>query len=252
MQIPQKTMVEYTEDKLLNGRVIIKQPAQGYRVAMDSVFLAAAVDAKPGETILDIGTGVGAAALCLATRVPQCRIIGLEVQKINIRMAADNIALNNMRSRVEVLWGDLIQPPPRLAAGTFSHVMANPPYLDSHRSNVNATSHKQISHVEETAGLEQWVRFALLMAKPKGTVTFIHRADRLHDLLMYFHGKLGDIVIYPLWPGLGKPAKRVLIRGRKSTHGPTTLSQGMILHGSDGKYLPEAEAVLRNVGQLSI
>jgi tRNA1(Val) A37 N6-methylase TrmN6 len=244
--------IKFSEDALLGGRIVIRQPLNGYRVAIDPIFLAASIDAHPGETILDVGTGVGAAALCLASRVPQCRIVGLEIQRTNVRLAAENIALNNMRERVEILSGDLLQPPPRLAAGTFSHVMANPPYLESSRSNGSPSDHKTLSHTENGIGLERWAKFALLMARPKGTITFIHRADRLHDILTYFHGKLGDIIIYPLWPGQGKPAKRVLVRGQKSTHGSTTLSQGMLLHLPDGRYTPEADAILRHCAHLSI
>jgi tRNA1(Val) A37 N6-methylase TrmN6 len=66
-----------TEDTLLGGRVRLRQPASGYRVAIDPVLLAAAVPAVSGETALDIGCGTGAAALCLAVRVPGVRVIGI-------------------------------------------------------------------------------------------------------------------------------------------------------------------------------
>jgi len=241
-----------SQDYLLGGKILIRQPVDGYRVAIDPIFLAASIDAREGETILDIGTGVGAAALCLASRVPDCRIVGLEVQNTNVRLASENILLNNMRDRVEVLWGDLIQPPPRLAGGTFAHVMANPPYIEAAQGIASPFDHKKVSNTLATTGLEQWAKFALLMARPKGTVTFVYRADRLPDILSYFHGKLGDIVIYPLWPGDDKPAKRVLVRGRKSTNGPSVLSHGLVLHGPDGRFTQGAEHVLRHGGALSV
>lgn len=251
MQANPNYSIETTEDALLGGRITIRQPATGYRVAIDPIFLAASIPADQDDTVLDIGSGVGAAALCLANRIPDVKIIGLEIQRTNVRLATDNVLLNNMRGRVEVLWGDLLQPPPRLAAGTFSHVMANPPYLEDHRANASATPHKQISHAEGNVPLEHWAKFALLMARPKGTITFIHRADRLHEILSYFHGKMGDIVIFPLWPGPGKPAKRVIIRGRKSMNGPSTLSQGLMLHLPDGRYTDAAENILRNGAALN-
>ena len=65
-------------------------------------------------------------------------------------------------------------------------------------------------------------------------------------VLGYFAGKMGDIVIYPLWPGQDKVAKRVLIRGRKNSHGPCKLTAGMVLHGPDGSFTPQAEAILRD------
>lgn len=246
MQLNTVNDPEITEDYLLGGRLLVRQPAQGYRVAIDPIFLAASIDVQENDTILDVGAGVGAASLSLVSRVPNCKVVGLEIQRTNVRLAMENVALNNMRGQVEILWGDLLQPPPRLAGGTFSHVMANPPYLEDHRANASSTTHKQVSHAEGHVSLERWARFALLMARPKGTVTFIHRADRLHEILAYFHGKLGDIVIFPLWPGQGKAAKRVLVRGRKSTNGATTLSQGLTLHHPDGRYTEAADNILRN------
>jgi len=235
-----------TQDYLLGGRVKICQPAEGYRVAIDPIFLAASLQPEPGTMVLDIGAGVGAASLCLAARIPDCRITGLETQRDAVRLAFDNIALNSMRGRVEILAGNLLRPPPRLAAGTFAHVMANPPYLESLSHKPSPITQKAKSHGEDEATLEHWIRFALLMVRPKGTVTLIHRADRIDMILGYFAGKLGDIVIYPLWPGKDKPAKRVLIRGCKNAHGAARLSSGMILHDADGRFTPQAEAILRD------
>jgi tRNA1(Val) A37 N6-methylase TrmN6 len=235
-----------TQDYLLGGRVQIRQPAEGYRVAIDPIFLAASLHPEPETTVLDIGAGVGAASLCLAARVPHCRITGLETQRDVVRLASENIALNAMRERVEILAGDLLRPPPRLAAGTFAHVMANPPYLEASHHTASPMAQKAQSHGEGEATLEHWIRFALLMVRPKGTVTFVHRADRLDAILSHFAGKIGDIVIYPLWPGKDKPAKRVLVRGCKNAHGPLRLAPGMLLHGVDGRFTAAAEAILRD------
>ena len=60
----------FTEDRLLGGRIRLRQPATGYRVAIDPVFLAASVPAEPHQLVLDVGCGAGAAMLCLAARVP--------------------------------------------------------------------------------------------------------------------------------------------------------------------------------------
>jgi tRNA1(Val) A37 N6-methylase TrmN6 len=235
-----------TQDYLLGGRIQIRQPADGYRVAIDPIFLAASMMPEPGANILDIGSGVGATALCLAARVPGCRITGLEMQRDSVRLAFDNINLNSMRDRVEILAGDLLRPPPRLAASTFAHVMANPPYLESTDYTLSQNAHKAQSNGEGEATLEHWIRFALLMVRPKGTVTFIHRADQLDRIMSCFTGKLGDIVIFPLWPGKGKPAKRVIVRGCKNSNGSLRLSPGLVLHGTDGKFTPEAESILRD------
>lgn len=189
---------------------------------------------------------MGGASLCLAVRLPQVKVIGLEVQRSAVRVAAENVVINKVRDRVEILYGDLKLPPPRLAAGTFSHVMANPPYIESWRANPLSLHDKELSHVEGDVSLEHWAKFALLMVKPKGFVTFVYRADRLDHVLRYFSGKLGEITIFPLWPSAKKDAKRVLVRGRKNSHAPTRLCSGLILHDSQGCYTSEAEAILRN------
>src|ERR1700758_1195449 len=41
----------FTEDRLLGGRIRVKQPAAGYRVAIDPLFLAAAVPAEPHQLV---------------------------------------------------------------------------------------------------------------------------------------------------------------------------------------------------------
>lgn len=236
-----------TLDTLLNGRLTIEQPANGYRVAIDPIFLAAAIPAKDQELVLDIGTGVGAAALCLAARVPGVRVTGLEIQKDLVRLATANIRSNSFTDRIEVIQGSLTRLPPRLAAGSFHHVMANPPYMAAGSASPSPTQSKAMSHMEMDGNLAQWINFAYMMTQPKGTMTFIHRADRLDALLTYMRGKFGDIVVFPLWPGASKPAKRIIVQGRKHVNGPLRLSQGIVLHEASGKISLEGEQILRGL-----
>lgn len=234
----------FTEDRLLGGRVRLRQPAAGYRVAIDPVFLAASVPAEPHQTILDVGCGAGAAMLCLAARVPHSRVVGLEMRRDLVRLAGDNAILNCMEARVSAMIGDLLRAPPRLAPGAFDHVMANPPYLEQGRA-AGTTPDKAEATIEGEADLAAWVRCALTMARPKGSVTFIHRADRIDALLAEIAGRAGAIVVYPLWPGREKPAVRVLVRARKQVAAPARLMPGLVLHEADGRLTAAAEGVLR-------
>lgn len=195
--------------------------------------------------MLDIGCGTGAASLCLATRVPQCRITGLEMQRELVRLAGDNALLNGMNDRVSVMAGNLLNPPPRLSPGMFDHVMANPPFIERGRGNPAPDPAKAAATIEGEAGLGDWVRFALVMVREKGTVTFIHRADRIDALLGQIAGRAGEVVVFPLWPGAGRPASRILVRARKQIAAPARLSPGLVLHEADGRFTAEAEAVLR-------
>jgi tRNA1(Val) A37 N6-methylase TrmN6 len=232
--------------------VRLQQPARGARAAIDPVFLAAAVPAAPGQLVLDLGCGAGAATLCLAVRVPRCRVIGLELQRDLARLAAENATLNGMAERVQAIAGDLLRPPPRLSPGMFDHVMANPPFLPPGSAMPVPDPAKAAATIEGEAGLADWVRCALAMVRDKGSVTFVHRADRIDALLAHLAGRAGEIAVFPLWPAADRPASRILVRGRKQAAAPARLLPGLVLHDRDGAFTPAAQAVLRDGAALAL
>ena len=252
MAPPDAASLKLSEDAALGGRVRLRQPTAGYRAAIDPVLLAAAVGAGTSERVLDVGAGTGAAALCLAARVEGCRVTGLERDPACARLAAENAALNRLGERIDIVTGDLLRPPAALIPESFDHVMANPPYLQSDRGHAPADKARAAAHVEGEARLGDWIRFCLGMARQGGTVTLIHRADRLDELLSGLSAGAGEIVVFPLWPGRGRAAKRVIVRARPGTASPLRLSAGLVLHRADGSYTEEAEAVLSGGGALEL
>lgn len=249
---------DVTEDGFLGGRLRLRQPARGYRAAIDPVMLAAAVPAESGERALDIGTGVGTAALLLAWRVPGLRVTGMEIDAGMLRLASENARLNGLDDRVEFMVGDLARPPARLAPGSFDHVLANPPYLEPGRADASPHPGRAGARIEGRAGaagagLDAWVRFGCVMVRDRGTITMIHRADRLDDLLAVLRGRAGGITVFPLWPDRGaKPASRVVVQAVKGSKAPMRLAQGLVLHEDEGGYTVEAEAVLRHGAALPL
>ncbi len=240
------------EDALLGGRVRLLQMQDGYRAAIDPVLLAAAVRVKAGDSILDLGSGVGAASLCLRARVPGVEVTGLDIQELLVDLARRNAALNNTIDDVSFVIGDLLDPPADVGEGSFDHVMANPPYLGAASGNPPPDQSKAMANVESEAGLADWVRAAVRAVRHKGSVTFIHRADRIDDLLAHFHGKLGEVVVFPLWPGYGKAAKRVIVTGRKGVASPARISPGLVLHEGDGSFSDAANAILKDASGLPV
>ncbi|MBP2298885.1 tRNA1(Val) (adenine(37)-N6)-methyltransferase [Azospirillum picis] len=237
-------------DFLLGGRVRLLQPASGYRAAIDPVFLAAATAATAGERVLDVGTGTGAAALCLAARVPGVTVVGLEQRADACGFARRNAALSGLAEQVAVVEGDLLAPPDGLAPGGFDRVMMNPPYLRSDAASHPPDAWKAAANVEGAAGLPDWVRFASRMLKPRGSLTMVHRADRIDDILAALQGRFGSLVLAPLWPRPGQDAKRLLVIARKGGRAPARLAAGLVVHGADGGYSTEAARVLRDAGAL--
>lgn len=241
-----------SDDTLLGGRVKLRQPLDGYRVAIDPVILAAAVSARAEDRVLDIGCGTGAASLCLAARVPGCRVIGLERDRALAQLARDNIARNEFADRLTVVDGDLLHPPAALAPGSVTQAMANPPFLEAARASVSPIAARAAAAVESEALLADWIDFALAMLRDKGTLTLIHRADRLGDLLAALDGRAGGIVVFPLWPGEGKASKRILLQAKKGSAAPVTVAQGLVLHRADGRNSEAAEAILRHGAALPL
>lgn len=252
MAEPQPAATGVTEDALLGGRVVLAQPADGYRVAIDPVLLAAAVPAADGERVLDAGAGTGAAALCLAFRVPGCRVVGVERDPGLHRLAVRNVARNDLSDRVEMIALSLADAPARLGEGAFDHVMTNPPYLLAGAATPPAAA-RAAAYVEDERGLAGWLADCLALLRPRGRLTVIHRADRLDALLRGLSGPAGDLVVFPLWPTeRAGAAKRVIVQARKGTRGPIRLARGLILHYVEGGYTPAAEAALRHGAALTL
>lgn len=233
-----------TEDFLLGGRVKLRQPIEGYRAAIDPVFLAASIDVKIGDTVFDVGAGHGAASICLAHRRPGCKITGVEIQSNLARLANENVRLNGFHSRVQILAGDLIKPPSDITPSSFDHVMANPPFSHKNSASTKFGKARDLSNFEGEAELSDWIGCMLRMASSKGTITLIHRADRLDEILSLLFGRAGEITIFPLWPKVGSSAKRVIVRARKDIRTPTVVSSGLVLHQDDGTFTPAANKIL--------
>ncbi len=242
--------MDYSIDDCLGGAVRLKQPSDGYRVSMDTLLLAASVPAQCGDVILDVGTGSAGAALCLAHRVSGVQVTGIELQQEMASYGSDNVALNNMNARVTILQGDITAPPTELKAGSFDHVMSNPPYLSSGKANRSVSETKGLAHMEKTASLKSWVNFSVNMACHKGSVSFVYLADRLDELLHRLYGRVGDLRVCPLWPHKDEAAKLVLVQGRKGVSGGMVILPGLVLHTEEESYTVEAEAILRHGGEL--
>ncbi len=238
-----------TEDRLLDGRIRLVQPADGYRVAIDPVLLAASVPVRAGERVVDLGSGVGGAMLCLLARKPECRAIGVEINSDFARLARENIAINGVADRADIIERSITDIDDAMRESA-DHVMANPPFLPIERA---APTHRSDAATVESAGvLMDWVRAAVGIVRPKGSITLIQRADRLDALLAEIRDFAGDITICPLWPKSGKPAKRVLVRARKGVSTPLTLGPGLVLHTEDGRYTARAEQILRGVAAFDL
>jgi tRNA1(Val) A37 N6-methylase TrmN6 len=229
-------------DSLLDGRVQVAQPADGYRVAVDAVLLAAAVDAAPGATVLDLGCGVGSVGLCLAWRRPDLSITGLDREPVFVAAARANAARNGFGARLHICAADVRAP----LAQKFDHVAMNPPYLKAGTATVSAHPLKAAATAESDATLADWIAAARDALKPGGVLTLIHRADRLDDVLSAVTRSFGGITILPLHPKQDRAAKRVILRAQLGSGEKLAMLPGLVLHEENGAFTAAADRILRH------
>ena len=239
------------EDRLLNGRVRLRQARDGYRAGLDAALLAAACDAVDGARVLEAGCGVGGALLAAAVRRPGALFLGVERDPAAAALARENVALNDLDSRVEILAGDVSQPFRALDLPTFDAVLANPPYFDNPTALRGPAPAKQGAWMAD-GGLAAWTGFLIKAVREGGSITLIHRADRLADILALLAPKAGSFQVRPVHAHADGPAKRVLVRALKTGKAPLLLLPALILHPSGGeKHTAQAEAILRGEAALT-
>ena len=146
-----------TEDEFLGGQLRLLQPRHGYRAGMDAVLLAASVPAEAGQAVLDLGSGVGTAGLCLARRVDGLRITGVELQPDLSALATENAARNGLAGRATFIAGDLRARGSILEARSFDHVICNPPYVAEDSGQTSGTARADLSKRETDADLADWI-----------------------------------------------------------------------------------------------
>jgi tRNA1(Val) A37 N6-methylase TrmN6 len=237
-----------TRDDFLGGRLTIAQPARGFRAGLDTVLLGAAVGANEG-TLLDLGAGVGTAALVALAHHPDLEAVLADSDPEALALAAENIAANGFAGRAEAIAVDVAAPgAARAAAGVrpdhYGAVIANPPFFTAGQGTGASTRGGAARHMGAGA-LGLWVKTAAASAAPGGEIIFVLPADRLASALAAFDMRFGAITVLPFAPRAGEPASRILIRGIKGSRAPLVLLATRSLHGADRAFAPEIEAILR-------
>lgn len=235
------------EDRFLDGRIRVMQPLEGFRSGLDAVMLAAAVPAGSGAQVLELGSGAGVAALCLAARVPECSVVGVEQDPDLAALAGRNAVANGMADRVQFVAADALDLPAELRQD-FDHVFCNPPFHGAEGQPSPDAGRAVALHDDGRLG--DWLRTGFRRTVSGGSFTTILRADRLGEALMALPHR--GTLILPLWPRAGAEAKRVILQVRKGARRPLGFLPGLALHEADGRYTETADAILRGGGALPL
>lgn len=74
---------------------------------------------------LDLGTGSGVLAVCLARYLPLARVTAVDLSREALSLARENAELNNVFNRIDFLESDWFNQ----VEGTFDLIVSNPPYI---------------------------------------------------------------------------------------------------------------------------
>ena len=244
-----------SDDAVLGGRLVLRQPLRGHRVGHDAILLAAATAAGPGDHAVDLGAGVGAAGLALATRVDGVRVTLVDIDPVLAALAEENASRNGMNKQVRALCLDVGAPAEAfaaagLAAGSADCVLMNPPFNDLRNPSPEPT--RRVAHTAPQGTLETWLHAASRLLRPSGVLTLIWRADALTEVLASLAADFGAVTLLPIYPKPDAPAIRVLARAVKGSRAPLALLSGLVLADAEDKPTMQAEAVLRGAGGLPL
>lgn len=248
-------LMETSEDTVLGGRLMLRQPLKGHRVGHDAILLAAACSARPGDRLVDLGAGVGAAALAVALRVEDLVATMVEIDPALVILARENAARNGLAERaravqLDVGAGSAAFIDAGLGPGGADHVLMNPPFNAA--QNPSPDRDRRLAHAAADDTLNVWLRAARRLLRAGGTLTLIWRADGLSEVLAAVTTNFGAVTILPLYPRPDAAAIRVLIRAVKASRGPLSLLPGLILADATGRPTSKAETVLREGAALSL
>jgi len=226
-----------TDDRVLGGRLLLRQPASGHRAGHDAILLAAATSARPGQRVVDFGAGVGTAGLAVATRVPGISLALIDINPQFVELARHNADANGLAADVIAL--DLAARPESFAAAglppdSADVVLMNPPFNDPARHRASPDKAREIAHVATEETLAGWIHAARRVLKSNGVLTMIWRADGIGDVLMALDRGFGSLALMPVHGDAAMPAIRILVRAVKGGRAPAAIHPGIALRGAQG------------------
>lgn len=241
-------------DVLLDGCLRLRQPAKGHRAGTDAILLAASVGNLADAAIVDVGAGVGTVGLALALREPSAGATLVELSYEASGFALENIELNRFAGRALVQNINVLDPKARRAAGLLDGkadiVVTNPPFYDAGSVRAPGNASRATAHVLSPGDLTLWIAACLALLRPGGQFAMIHRPQALAEILRASEGRMGAITLFPVFSRAGMAAHRIIVRGKKGSRAPPGILPGLVLHGADGAFTPEAEAIHRGAALL--
>lgn len=227
---------ERLDDLQLSGYYIIQDPAR-FCFGVDAVMLTDFARVKPGEQVLDLGTGTGVIPILLSAKTKGEHFTGLEIQPESADMAWRSVSYNHLEEKVEIVTGDIKEAADRFGTASFDVITTNPPYMLNEHGMQNAVDAKTIARHEILCTLDDILReSAKLLKESKGRFYMIHKPFRLVEILTKMcQYKIEPKRIQFVHPYIDKEPTMVLIEGLKGGKSRVTVEPPIVMYSKDDK-----------------
>lgn len=216
----------------------IIQNKNKFSYGTDAIFLSDF--ARPKGVVMDLGSGTGIIPLRLAVKKGYKKIYGVEIQNDVAKLAKENIKINNLEDKIEILNMDLKELPNKFNKATFDTVVSNPPYMKSGGAIINPDQNFALSRHEIACNIEDIIEVSNYLLQPLGKLYLVHRPDRLTDILSLMRKyKIEPKYIRFVQPKIEKKPNLILIEGLKGGKPDLKFYDPLIIYNEDGSYTEE-------------
>lgn len=222
---------ERLDDLQLSGYEIIQDPER-FCFGVDAVLLTDFVKVKPGERVLDLGTGTGVIPILLEAKTKGEHFTGLEIQEESADMARRSVLHNRISEKVDIVTGDIKEAAEIFKTASFDVITTNPPYMRGQHGLENINDARTIARHEVLCTLEDILReSAKILPESKGRFYMIHKPFRLVEILnMMCQYKIEPKRLKFVHPYVDKEPTMVLIEGMKGGKSRVTIEPPMIMY----------------------
>ncbi len=221
---------ERLDDLQLGGLEIIQDPDK-FCFGVDAVFLSDFARVKPGETVLDMGTGNGIIPLLLSAKTQGRKFTGLEIQQDTAEMARRSVLHNHLEDRIEIVTGDIKEAAEIFKPAFFDVITINPPYMLADHGLRNPDSARAVARHEVLCSLDDILRESMRLLQDKGRFYMIHRPFRLTEIMTKMnHYKIEPKRIQFIYPHIDREPAMMLIEGVRGAKPRVTVEPPIIIY----------------------